>query len=558
MTRVPASAQRARPDEVVFARDIATGRVTWSPAIEGLFGYAPADVAPTVEWWAERLHPEDRERVRQVVRGAHNGHLLAAEYRFRRADGTYADVLGQAYAPNDASGAAAIAIGSIRDVSAPSRPTPQELGNIIKDEELRRQIRHVRLLLGVAAAANEATSPDAALQAAIDQICAVMGWPVGHVFLPAADGPRLLPTAIWHLGDAERYRELTEVTAATEFARGTGLPGRVLADGRPLFIPDMTSMGVPRGAVALRAGLRAAFLCAVTLGTEVAAVLEFFSAERLAASAELLEVMADVGTQLGHVIERERAQRATIHLALHDALTDLPNRHLLDDRLAQAIAVARRDASCVGLLFIDLDDFKSINDAFGHAAGDAALREAAARLRAALREQDTLARVGGDEFAAVLPHTDSSGAVDAARKLRRALDPALLVEGQRCHVSASVGIAVYPLHAEDELDLVRHADVALYSAKRAGTGFAVYGADGARLATLTTRERDVLELMADGLGNADTAARLVISVTTVRSHVRSIIEKLGVHSRLQAVVGAYELSTKGMGGGVEDHPRAIS
>ena len=168
------------------------------------------------------------------------------------------------------------------------------------------------------------------------------------------------------------------------------------------------------------------------------------------------------------------AADALQHQALHDALTELPNRILLHDRLAHALRLVERDASSLALLLLDLDRFKVINDTLGHQAGDALLRQVAARMRDAVRSSDTVARLGGDEFALLLPGSDRDGAVQAAQTLRATLVAPVTVEGQTVHVGASIGIAVTPAHGQEVAVLLRHADVAMYVAKRAGSGYAVY------------------------------------------------------------------------------------
>jgi diguanylate cyclase (GGDEF)-like protein len=175
---------------------------------------------------------------------------------------------------------------------------------------------------------------------------------------------------------------------------------------------------------------------------------------------------------------RKVQEQALEHRALHDALTDLPNRTLLNDRLHQAILAGRRDEESVALLVMDLDRFKEVNDAFGHHSGDVLLQQVALRLREQLRGSDTVARLGGDEFAVVLPNIGGlPGAARAARKILRSLEPPFSVERETVDIGASVGIALYPDHGHDAETLLRRADVAMYAAKRSGTGFAFYAVE---------------------------------------------------------------------------------
>ncbi|MFZ5467534.1 MAG: diguanylate cyclase domain-containing protein [Pseudomonadota bacterium] len=164
-------------------------------------------------------------------------------------------------------------------------------------------------------------------------------------------------------------------------------------------------------------------------------------------------------------------QERIAHLAHHDVLTGLPNRRLLMERLTRAIAMARRSGQGVTLLFLDLDGFKPINDGFGHLAGDRLLQEVARRLQGLCRESDTVARLGGDEFTILLPgsHTDmEAGAV--ARKVIQAMGQPFPLDGQSVTIGTSIGIALWPEHAQGPEELIAAADRAMYAAKKAGRG----------------------------------------------------------------------------------------
>ena len=178
--------------------------------------------------------------------------------------------------------------------------------------------------------------------------------------------------------------------------------------------------------------------------------------------------------QVQDISGRKEAQQTLEHQALHDALTGLPNRVLARDRLDQAILLARRQQSRVALMIIDLDHFKEVNDTFGHQAGDQLLRQVGERFTAELRETDTVARLGGDEFAIVLLGTDLDGARRVADKLLATLERPFVVEGQALDVGASIGIAIYPDHADSADSMLRRSDIAMYVAKRSRRTHASY------------------------------------------------------------------------------------
>lgn len=165
-----------------------------------------------------------------------------------------------------------------------------------------------------------------------------------------------------------------------------------------------------------------------------------------------------------------RASEAKVrHLAHHDALTGLPNRLLLNDRLQQALVAARREKTHLALIYIDLDEFKPVNDTFGHHAGDLLLKEAARRMQECLRESDTISRVGGDEFIVLLPAVETAqGTAAVAEKIRASLIQPFDIAGHTIRISSSIGIAIHPDNGSDEETLLKHADIAMYHAKKSG------------------------------------------------------------------------------------------
>lgn len=183
---------------------------------------------------------------------------------------------------------------------------------------------------------------------------------------------------------------------------------------------------------------------------------------------------------------RKAAEEDIKQLAFYDPLTGLPNRRLLQDRLHQAMSQARRERGRLALLFLDLDKFKPVNDAFGHQAGDELLQAVAQRLQACVRESDTVARLGGDEFVLLLPSIEAAqDAMAVAEKIHQAFgQPFALSAGRSVSMTFSTGIAVYPEHANDEKALMRHADEAMYQAKAAGRDRFVLFAPATEPATL--------------------------------------------------------------------------
>ncbi len=187
---------------------------------------------------------------------------------------------------------------------------------------------------------------------------------------------------------------------------------------------------------------------------------------------------------LAMILIWRRFDRRIQALANYDSVTGLPNRNLLHDRISQAISFARRYDKIAAILFIDLDDFKVVNDSLGHNVGDQLLRELGMRLTACVREVDSVARLGGDEFVILLTgmaHRD--GVVFIAEKVLESLSRPFLLEGHEVFISSSIGIATFPKDGESETTLLKHADSAMYHAKKRGKGhYQFYAAEMNELA----------------------------------------------------------------------------
>lgn len=172
---------------------------------------------------------------------------------------------------------------------------------------------------------------------------------------------------------------------------------------------------------------------------------------------------------LRYAIERKRLEETIKRMAHHDALTNLPNRALLDDRLVVALAHARRNKEMLAVLYLDLDGFKAVNDTHGHTIGDQLLKDVAKRLTDLLRDEDTVARMGGDEFTLLLTEIkQKEDAAKVADKILNAVKEPLTLGTHTLNITTSVGIALYPSDGEDAETLLRNADTAMYKVKENG------------------------------------------------------------------------------------------
>ena len=377
--------------------------------------------------------------------------------------------------------------------------------------DLYERQRELTLIEALITAANEAVDVDAIMEFALRRICKYSNCPVGHVYL-RAEGPGrdLVSTRIWQVPRGEAFEAFCRIAEATRVTSGVGLAGRILATGEATWIEDLTDDNFARAALARQAGLKAAFGFPVLIGAEVAAVLEFFSKRPGAPDASMLRIMAQVGTQLGRVIERKRARDHLTHHAYHDSLTGLPNRAMFMERLNQAIAAARASAEGgrrLAVLFLDLDRFKTVNDSLGHLVGDELLVLVARRLAACLRagdqasreyrygtERQLIGRLGGDEFTILLDDVrQTQDAIEVAERIMHELGLPFGLSKHEVYTGASVGIAFGDGTSRNGHDIVRQADIALYRAKTRGRGrWELFDdAMGAQVAEQLQLERDL-------------------------------------------------------------------
>ena len=186
-----------------------------------------------------------------------------------------------------------------------------------------------------------------------------------------------------------------------------------------------------------------------------------------------------VGMGIAAYVSRRVSRQAEqlVTQALYDPLTHLPNRALLHDRLVQEIAYSIRANTGFAVVLMDLDRFKDVNDTLGHEAGDELLCEVGRRLKEAARKEDTVARLGGDEYVIILPEVRNVAVATVAKKLLAALNAPFSLAGQSVDIAGSLGISLFPEHAENASTLIRQADIAMYVAKRAGKGYAIYSPD---------------------------------------------------------------------------------
>ena len=288
---------------VIFSLDAKdeNQRTFVSENVRDFIGYEPEEVLADSDFWSTHVHPDDRDRVLERFPTLYDAGYLTQEYRFRLKDGSYRWVCSDLQLIYDEDDSPLEIVGSWSDID--------ERKNA--EQALRGTAEVVQLLQVITSAANEAVTVEGALQIALDRVCAFTGWPVGHAYTVNEEaGGVAESTGLWHLDDEDRFATFKNVTEGRSWgASKAGLVRRVLSYGKPAWIIDVTKdPGFVRAKSAKEIGVRAGFAFPVLAGSEVHAVLEFFSDKPAEPDEAVLELMAQVGTQLGRAMERNRAE----------------------------------------------------------------------------------------------------------------------------------------------------------------------------------------------------------------------------------------------------------
>ncbi len=388
-----------------------------SPRIEWLVGFTSEEWTADPDLWLRQIHPDDRERIiaAEGVESQGLGVVSISEYRLLRRDGEEVWVRDEAVVIADEAGAPAFWRGVIVDITARRRA----------EEAQRQSEEQTRLIIDTASQAYIGMSADGQVTEWNKQAETTFGWSRAEVL------GRDLSALI--IPEAQRDAHHAGVRRYLATGEGSMLGKRV----------EVNALD--------KAGRE--FPVELTLWAVEGATEPQFSA-----------LVHDITV-------RKQLETQLQHQAFHDSLTNLANRALFTDRLAHALTrQGRHPLTTLAVLFLDLDDFKTVNDSLGHAAGDQLLLAVAERMRGALRPEDTSARLGGDEFAVLLEETGREGARDAAERLLDALRSPFDLQGRQVGVRGSIGISTSHPEGTTPDDLLRHADLAMYTAKARGKG----------------------------------------------------------------------------------------
>jgi diguanylate cyclase (GGDEF)-like protein/PAS domain S-box-containing protein len=443
---------------IVYAAELGEeGRWRYvSPQVEEILGYQPEDFIRDPGLWVSLLHPEDRQRAISVESQEHLGRrdTVPVEYRIRTREGKTVWMHDEAVLEADEDGIP-VWHGVLYDISARKGT----------EEELQRALSQQAVVARLGERALQNSDPQELMEAAAELIGKVDG---------------VHSACIWELGRDGRRLNLRAGLDETVIGAGRRVSasrdshvGAALDSGTHAIVADWERETRHTMPPVLRAFGAASSLAVVIDGkNRPFGVLDVHATEAHRFSAKDVPFVQAAANVLADAIERHNADEALRHRVLHDSLTGLPNRLSFGDALGDALDKAAVSGSPVGILFLDLDHFKLINDSLGHHAGDALLRAVAPRLRSHLRPGDIVARFGGDEFGILIDRlADEGEALAIADRVADAFTQPFSIDGVDHFVSASIGVAVSrgseerPVNAEL---LIRDADAAMYRAKEGG------------------------------------------------------------------------------------------
>lgn len=444
--------------DVVWSKALLPTRLVYlNQAVEGISQHQSEDFFADRDLWFKLIHPDDREHVEVLWNKALEGAPFDAQYRIVRKDGGLRWLHDRATPVRDEGGRIIRFDGLARDITE-TKIQAEKIARLSRIREVLSGINSIMLR-----ATDEATLYREACRIAVESGYFRLAW----VGVPTPDRSRLKPVA-WE-GHDDGYLE--EISGSLDdLAEDPGAAMRALRTGAPFVSNDVANDPAIRfKEQALARGYRSLVVLPLIVESEPAAILVLCGAETNIFDQEEIALLKALSGDIAFALDSLAKERRLHHLAYYDSITGLSNRQLLNVRLEQELAHNQRLDQPLTVVFVDLDNFKVINDSLGHGTGDRIIRLIGERIQACASANDIVARYGGDEFVVV-----TSGSEDVAngsglcQRLLAAVSEPMNLDDRVFHVTCSVGASVFPQDGKDPETLLRNADAAMHRAKALG------------------------------------------------------------------------------------------
>lgn len=457
--------------DIVYAFDTRLCIRYVSPSSKAFVGYKPEEIIGRPLKDFHLLTRESARRAAAQIRRVLKGEpIKSMELTFIARDGTHRIGEGSG-APYFVNGKRAGIVGVIQDITERKR--------VEKELRFHTELEGMITFIATEFINAPSTAIDAYIDRALESVGRFLKVDRSYAFRFRGKLSIMDNTHEWCADGIESHIDRLQDLRTEDFPWFTGK----MRNWEVVNIPHVASLP-PEAASEKkefeREGIRSLICVPMLTAQEVIGFLGFDSVrEDRLWPPDIIRLLKMLGGIIALAMERKKTEEKLEHMAYSDSLTGLPNRPLFFDRLAQALVRARRRQQSLAVLFIDLDRFKSVNDTSGHDVGDMLLKQAAQRLRSCVREEDTIARMGGDEFTVILTDLEKpEHAALVCRKILACMTEPFVLKGQRFSIGCSIGIAVYPEDGKDSETLLKCADTAMYRAKLKGNEccFYAYGA----------------------------------------------------------------------------------
>ncbi len=335
--------------------------------------------------------------------------------------------------------------------------------------ERKRAALHLEIQYAIAWILAESDTLYLATAKILKIICERLGWDCGAIWAVDKEANVLRCTRVLEMPHIKNHI-YQEECQNSNYAPGVALPGQVWKSKKAIWEPDILhDESFLRKDTAVQLGLNTGIAFPIIYENQMLGVIEFFSKSVIPSTPDLLQWFESVGNQFGIFLMRKHMEKQMLYLAEHDTLTGLSNRSLLEQYLNTALTTAAKNNQVLAILFLDLDHFKYVNDSMGHQSGDLLLKEISERFRECIRKQDTISRLGGDEFIIILPNLHQKEEItEIIVRLQQQLSTRITLKDQEFFMTASIGISLYPENGSTVETLIKSADIAMYAAKEKG------------------------------------------------------------------------------------------